>query len=69
MKIIFVIYYGPTVCISFLIMLKVVWFKVGKCEKCTYSFTAFIFLYLMMNFLFIVDKNFWILDLWFLQIY
>jgi len=57
-KIIFVIYYSPTVCISCGIALKVVWFKVEICEKCIYSSTAFIFLYLMMNFLLIVDKAF-----------
>lgn len=57
-KNIFVIYRGPNVCISCPIVLKVEWFKVEICQKCMYSFTAFIFLYLMMNFLFIVDKTF-----------
>jgi len=57
-KNIFVIYRGPNVCISCPIMLKAEWFKAEICQKCMYSFTAFIFLYLMMNFLFIVDKTF-----------
>jgi len=39
-------------------VLKVVWFKVEIRDRCVYSFTAFIFLYLMMNFLFIVGKTF-----------